>query len=174
MGPEPRLEWPLTLDVPSLLASGWSPIPFREFVVKIHSRCDLACDYCYMYEKADQSWRDRPRRMSTEIAEYASMRIGEHARRHHVPSVTLILHGGEPLLAGHELISRLVNATRKEAGPDVQVDIKIQTNAVGLDDSYLRLFRELDIRIGISMDGLAEAHDRHRRFPSGRGSHAAV
>ena len=174
MGPEPRLEWPLTLDVPSLLASGWSPVPFREFVVKIHSRCDLACDYCYMYEKADQSWRGRPRRMSTEIAEFAAMRIGEHARRHHAPSVTLILHGGEPLLAGHELISRLVNVTRKEAGPGVQVDVKIQTNAVGLDDSYLRLFRELGIRVGISMDGIAEAHDRHRRFPSGRGSHAAV
>jgi uncharacterized protein len=30
-----------------------------EFIVKVHSRCDLSCDYCYMYEMADQSWRDQ-------------------------------------------------------------------------------------------------------------------
>ena len=66
------LPWPLTLDAQALLASGWNPVPFREFIVKIHSRCDLSCDYCYMYEMADQSWRDRPRRMSAEIAGHAA------------------------------------------------------------------------------------------------------
>ena len=60
-GPEP--EWPATLDVHALLADGWEPTPFREFVLKIHSRCTLACDYCYMYELADKTWRLRPRRM---------------------------------------------------------------------------------------------------------------
>jgi uncharacterized protein len=174
MGPESALEWPHTLDVPALMATGWRPIPFREFIVKVHSRCDLSCDYCYMYEMADQSWRDRPRRMSVEIAEFTAQRIGEHARAHRMADVVLILHGGEPLLAGHDLISYLVNATRQSAGPDVRVGARIQTNAVGLDDSYLQLFRELGIRVGVSLDGAAEAHNRHRRFASGRGSYAAV
>lgn len=174
MGQAPGLEWPFTLDVPGLLAGGWFPVPFREFVVKIHSRCDLACDYCYMYEMADQSWRDRPRRMSMKIADRTAMRIGEHARSHRISSVTLIMHGGEPLLAGPELISELVHATRAAAGPGVQVNAKVQTNGVGLDDSYLRLFRELGVQVGVSLDGTAESHDQHRRFASGRGSHAAV
>src|SRR5689334_5258923 len=78
MGPVSGLEWPSTLDVPALLASGWNPVPFREFIVKVHSRCDLSCDYCYMYEMADQSWRDRPRRMSDEIAAWTATRIGDH------------------------------------------------------------------------------------------------
>jgi uncharacterized protein len=174
MRPESGHEWPLALDVQALLADGWNPVPFREFIVKIHSRCDLSCDYCYMYEMADQSWRDRPRRMSAEIAGHAAMRIGEHARAHGTDRVTLILHGGEPLLAGPELISYLVTATREAAGPGVRVAAKVQTNAVGLDDSYLRLFCDLGIAVGVSLDGTAQAHDRHRRFASGRGSHAAV
>jgi uncharacterized protein len=164
----------MSLDVSALMANGWSPIPFREFIVKIHSRCDLSCDYCYMYEMADQSWRAQPRQMSAEIADRTARRIGEHARTHRMPSIVLILHGGEPLLAGHELISYLVSATREAAGPDVRVDVRVQTNAVGLDDSYLQLFCELGIRVGVSLDGAAEAHDRHRRFASGRGSYAAV
>jgi uncharacterized protein len=168
------LEWPLTLDVNALMAAGWHPVPFRIFIVKVHSRCDLSCDYCYMYEMADQSWRDQPRRMSVDTAERVATAIGEHARAHRLPGVVLILHGGEPLLAGHELISTLVAATRKEAGPEVRVDVSIQTNAVGLDEPYLQLFSELDVRVGISLDGTAEAHDRHRRFRSGRGSYAAV
>src|ERR1700691_5966046 len=170
----PGLEWPFTLDIPGLMAGGWSPIPFREFVVKIHSRCDLACDYCYMYELADQSWRDRPRRMSTEIARRTATRIGEHARAHQIPSVALILHGGEPLLAGRELITELVCATYAAVGSGVQVDARVQTNGVGLNDSYLRLFSDLGVHVGVSLDGAAEAHDRHRRFAGGRGSYAAV
>jgi uncharacterized protein len=169
-----RIEWPYTLDPQGLLAEGWSPVPFREFVVKIHSRCDLACDYCYMYEMADQSWRDRPRRMSMEIARHTAMRIGEHARGHRLPWITLIMHGGEPLLAGRELISELLQSTRAAGGQHVRVEARVQTNGVGLDDSYLETFRELDIRVGVSLDGAAESHDRHRRFASGRGSYAAV
>jgi len=156
------------------MATGWRPVPFREFIVKVHSRCDLSCDYCYMYEMADQSWRDRPRRMSVEIARYTAERIGKHALAHQMPDIVLILHGGEPLLAGPDLISYLVNATRESVGPNVRVDARIQTNAVGLDDSYLMLFRELGVRVGVSLDGAAEAHNRHRRFASGRGSYTAV
>ncbi len=174
MGAEARSEWPATLDVAALMADGWNPTPFREFIIKIHSRCDLACDYCYMYEMADQSWRGQPRRMSHEIAERTAMRIGEHARAHELRNLALILHGGEPLLAGRDLISYLVTAVRAAAGPGVSVQASVQTNAVGLDDSYLQLFDELGIRVGVSLDGSMEAHDRHRRFASGRGSHAAV
>jgi len=174
MWPPARLEWPATLDVAALQADGWRPTPFREFIVKIHSRCDLACDYCYMYEMADQSWRDQPKRMTYEIAKHAAARIGEHARSHRLWNISVILHGGEPLLAGPQLISYLITAVRGEAGSEVTVDASVQTNGVGLDDSYLDLFEELGIKVGVSLDGSAEAHNRHRRFRSGRGSHAAV
>lgn len=168
------LEWPAGLDVSTLIANGWNPHPFREFIVKVHSRCDLSCDYCYMYEMADQSWRNQPRVMSAETAELTSMRIGEHARSHGLDHIMLILHGGEPLLAGEDLISWLVAGTRKAAGTSITVNASVQTNAVGLSEAYLRLFDELGVRVGVSLDGNPEAHNRHRRFASGRGSYAAV
>jgi uncharacterized protein len=127
-----------------------------------------------MYEMADQSWRDRPRRMSNEIAKHAAVRIGEHARSHHLSNVALILHGGEPLLAGPELISYLVAAVRDSLEASVRLDVSVQTNGLGIDDAYLALFSELGIRVGVSLDGAEVAHDRHRRFRSGRGSYATV
>lgn len=165
-------EWPATLDVEQLIAEGWRPTPFREFVLKIHSRCDLKCRYCYMYEMADQSWRAQPRRMSERTVDAVARRIAEHARTHELPSVTLVLHGGEPLLAGPDFIRGLVTTVR--ARTPARVDVHIQTNGVLLDAAFLKLFDKLDVRVGVSLDGDAAAHDRHRIRPNGRGSHAAV
>lgn len=167
-------EWPTSLDVSALRATGWVPFPFREFIVKVHSRCDLACDYCYMYEMADQSWRGQPRAMSAETIELTAHRIGEHARAHALERITLIAHGGEPLLAGRDRIQQLVTSTRLAVGSATTVDAAVQTNAVGLSNDYLELFGELGVRVGVSIDGDKQAHDRHRRFASGRGSHLAV
>jgi uncharacterized protein len=161
-------------DVAALLADGWRPVPFREFVVKIHSRCDLSCDYCYVYEMADQSWRDRPKQMSRNTADQTARRLGEHVTGHGLGEITLVLHGGEPLLAGPDLISYLVTAVRDAVRSEVMVRATVQTNGVRLDDRYLALFDRLGVRVGVSLDGAADAQDRHRRFAGGRGSHAAV
>src|ERR1700761_5847893 len=168
MNVAPGREWPATLNVRGLFAEGWKPSPFTEFSVKIHSRCDLSCDYCYMYEMADQSWRDQPRRMSYDIADRTAERVGEHARAHHLSRVAITLHGGEPLLAGAGFIEHLVTLVRQQAGPDIRVEAGMQTNGVGLNQTYLSMFDELDITVGVSLDGMAKAHDRHRRFARGR------
>ena len=60
------------------------------------SRCNLACDYCYVYELADQSWRGRPVVMAADILTCAAHRIGEHAEAHRLSAVQIVLHGGEP------------------------------------------------------------------------------
>ncbi len=173
--PPPVAEWPyrgLNLDV--LRESGWHPTPFHQFVLKIHSRCNLACDYCYMYELADQSWRDQPATMSPTVITAAARRVADHARHHEIDSVTVVLHGGEPLLAGSELISFLAREFRAALGSDVRLDLGVQTNAALLSPLLLDSLREDNIRVGISLDGDRTAHDRHRRTRRGDGSYDAV
>ncbi|MEV4378082.1 MULTISPECIES: FxsB family cyclophane-forming radical SAM/SPASM peptide maturase [Streptosporangium] len=173
--PSPRSVFPATLDVRGLLESGWRPAAFRQFILKIHSRCDLACRHCYVYEMADQSWRAQPRRMSEAIVDRTAKRIAEHAFTHELAEVEVVLHGGEPLLAGPDLISYAVRAIRGAAADvGTRVHVGVQTNGLRLDESYLRLFDSLEIRVGVSLDGYAEGHDRHRRHADGRGSHAKV
>ncbi|MBX6769501.1 MAG: FxsB family radical SAM/SPASM domain protein, partial [Actinomadura rubrobrunea] len=166
-------EWPETLDVPALLAEGWRPSPFRDFVLKIHSRCDLACDYCYVYEMADARWRHRPRQMHRSVVDAAVARIGEHVRRHELDEVRLILHGGEPLLADTGLLVHVVRATRRAVG-GARLHVTVQSNGMRLDEPRLRVLADLGVRVGVSLDGDAAAHDRHRRRRDGRGSHERV
>ncbi|WP_034593323.1 FxsB family cyclophane-forming radical SAM/SPASM peptide maturase [Hamadaea tsunoensis] len=151
---------------------GFSPI--RQILLKVHSRCNLACDHCYVYEGADQSWRSQPMTMSPAVAALAARRIAEHMRRHDLPWATVILHGGEPLLAGRDRLGEIVAAVRSAVPPGRTVDVSVQTNGLLLDDAYLDFFARQGIRVGVSLDGGEQANDRHRRYAHGGGSYRAV
>lgn len=161
-------------DIYSLTAFPGRPVPIREFVLKIASRCNLACDYCYIYSMADQTWRSRPRLIPTKTIDAATSRIGEHVSRHGLQQVTVILHGGEPLLAGRRALEYVAGAVRRELPQGVPVDLRIQTNGVLLDDELFQTLRSHHIRVGVSIDGGPAHHNRHRHRPDGRGSYAAT
>ncbi|AWK08402.1 FxsB family radical SAM/SPASM domain protein [Streptomyces spongiicola] len=149
-------------------------VPFREIVLKVHSRCDLACDHCYIYEHADQSWRTRPKAVSDEAIFWTALRLAEHARKHALPSVSVILHGGEPLLAGPTRLRRVCEELTRALDGVAALDLRIHTNGIQLSPRYLELFDEFGVRVGISLDGDRAANDRHRRFADGRSSHPLV
>src|SRR4051794_17033090 len=92
--------------------SGGEPLPLSQFVMKVHGRCDLSCDHCYVYEHADQSWRTKPRVMSPDIAQAAARRIAEHASAHALSIVRVVVHGGEPLLLGPVPMDALLTRIR--------------------------------------------------------------
>ncbi|MGX7824833.1 FxsB family cyclophane-forming radical SAM/SPASM peptide maturase [Actinokineospora sp. 24-640] len=144
----------------------------RQFVLKVHGRCDLACDYCYVFTSADQRWRGRIPAMAPETAALAVTRIAEHVLAHGLAEVEIVLHGGEPLLAGRAFIDSVARDAR--ARIPAATRITVQTNGVRLDREFLDLFRAHDIRVGVSLDGDAAAHDRHRRTHDGRRSHHRV
>jgi len=149
-------------------------VPFREIVLKVHSRCDLACDHCYVYEHADQSWRTRPKAISDHVVSRTAQRLAEHARTHALPSVSVILHGGEPLLAGPARLRRVCEEFSSALAGVAELDLRIHTNGLQLSPRYLDLFDEFDVKVGISLDGDRAANDRHRRYADGRSSHPLV
>jgi uncharacterized protein len=151
-----------------------SVLPFREFVLKVHSRCDLACDHCYVYEHADQSWRTRPTVIARETVAKAGERIAEHARQHRLRAVRVVLHGGEPLLAGASRLAWIARTLRAAIEPFCELDLRVHTNGVRLDQEFCELFGAERIMVGVSVDGDQAANDRHRRFANGRSSYAQV
>jgi uncharacterized protein len=153
---------------------GWQPAPFREFIVKVASRCNLDCDYCYVYHLADQSWRTQPRFMAPATVEALAGRIAQHARRHALERVAIRLHGGEPLLAGQRRLRDLVDTVRSRLPSTTRLSVTVQTNGVSLDEEMAAFLVGADIGVGISLDGDRAANDLHRRFHDGRSSYDAV
>ncbi len=140
----------------------------------MHSRCDLACDHCYIYEHADQTWRGRPREIAPETVDAAATRIAEHAREHGLRRIHLVLHGGEPLLLGTAGLAMVLTRLRAAIEPVAELDLRMQSNGVLLTPQLCDLLVEHGVQVGISLDGDAAANDRHRRFAGGASSHVQV
>lgn len=138
------------------------PARITSFLVKIASRCNLACDYCYMYEHADQTWRNQPALMSVETSRQLAKRIGEYAQQASLSELLVVFHGGEPLLAGHDRIVETTRFIRDSVPASVRVDASLQTNGLLLSEVALDAFANEDIGVSVSVDGPASAHDLHR------------
>ena len=150
-------------------ASGAGP-PISQYILKVHGRCDLSCDHCYVYESVDQSWRTKPRSMSPHVLRSAARRIAEHAATTDLSRVRVVLHGGEPLLLGAERMREALACLRSTIEPVARLDLIMQTNGVRLDAAMCEVLKEYGVRVGVSLDGDREANDRHRRFANGAGS----
>ncbi|MBU1756320.1 MAG: FxsB family radical SAM/SPASM domain protein [Alphaproteobacteria bacterium] len=150
---------------------GAMSIPFSTFVVKVASRCNLNCDYCYMYNLEDRTYRNQPAVLTDEVARNAAGRIAAHAVAHDLGAVHFIMHGGEPLLAGKRRIARIATIVRELlALHHVQVRFSMQSNGMLIDDEWIELLADHAIRIGVSVDGPREVHDQHRLDHFGNGS----
>jgi uncharacterized protein len=148
--------------------------PISQYVLKVHGRCDLACDHCYVFEHADQSWRTKPRAISAITADMAARRMAEHAVARDIAQISVVLHGGEPLLLGRASMMTLLDVLVSRIAPVARLDLRVHSNGVRLDEQWCDLFRQYGVKVGISLDGDKTANDRHRRFADGRSSYAAV
>jgi len=146
-----------------------------QFVLKLRQDCNLACDYCYVYEMADQSWRDRAREMSRDTLRHTAQRVGKHISVHEALDVQFIFHGGEPLLVSPDYLDEACT-TLKEALPYwCKPSFLVQTNAIRLqNDKLLDVLNKHNVGVGVSIDGNQSANDRHRKYRTGRGSFADV
>ncbi|WP_416971205.1 FxsB family cyclophane-forming radical SAM/SPASM peptide maturase [Streptomyces sp. 4F14] len=145
--------------------------PLRQLVLKVHSRCDLACRHCYVYEHADTSWSVKPRVIAEETVTQVARRLAEHATAHRLASVQVILHGGEPLLAGIPRLRYVCEQLTRALRGVAELDLRIHTNGVRLTPRHLDLFTEYGVRVGVSLDGDRAANDRFRLYRDGRSSH---
>lgn len=157
----------------SIIATTGSELAEPHFIdtvlIKTASRCNLNCTYCYVYNMGDNAWQSQPKRMSPEVLEATIDQLGRlsHAQSH---PLSVVMHGGEPLLLGMRSVTRLVEGLRATMRQDA--GLHVQTNGVLLTDAYIDLFARHDVGVSISFDG--PVHDLNRLDRAGRGSHERV
>lgn len=130
--------------------------PIRQFVLKVHSNCNLRCTYCYVYNGADQSWKKRPPIVLDQVMTDTACRIGEHVRKHDLEEISVVFHGGEPFMA--RLDNKLTMITyirkiREAVGSNCQVRATVQTNGTLLTRNNIKEMEAERISIGVSLDG---------------------
>lgn len=143
-------------------------------IVKVASRCNLSCTYCFMYHAGDDSYKRQPKRMAVVVCDALLERVREHCIRYDLKTFDFIFHGGEPLLAGKRFFDRFVEQAMTRLTPAVEPRFFIQTNGLLLDEAWCQQLGRLGIRVGISLDGPADVNDRYRTDHRGKSSFLAA
>jgi uncharacterized protein len=142
-------------------------------IAKVVGPCNLNCSYCYVYNHADQSHRERPATIGKDTWTSLLIRMRDYCDARSGHSMSLVLHGGEPTLIGLRRFEAMIEEARTTLGRSLR-RCAMQTNATRLDRAWAEAIVRLDINVGVSLDGPAPIHDRVRVDHAGRGSHAAV
>lgn len=150
------------------------PARFTSFLVKVASRCNLDCDYCYVYHHADQSWRALPKVMSSDDRSAFCLRLADYLRSEQIKKCAIIFHGGEPLLAGGVELACFAEAIRAATDASIEILFGMQTNGLLLTEEIVRRFEEASIAISLSLDGPRQVNDLHRTTRKGRSSFERV
>jgi uncharacterized protein len=133
--------------------------PLQEITVWNTSRCNLRCDYCYVY----RLYEDVPR----QEMERETMDALVHFAMHHLAAGgTIWFFGGEPL-ASFETMKYITEKARAEG---LVVRFGLTSNCTLLDEEKARWLRRHGYQILCSLDGSQAIHDRHRKYHDGRGS----
>lgn len=128
-------------------------------LIKVVSRCNINCRYCYVYNMGDMNWANLPKLMSRETIEAMVLALGELSRTQQ-RRFAVVLHGGEPLLLGQEKLAFLLSTLR--AVLPVEYPLSIQTNGMLITEKILDVCSTYHVNLGISIDGPKHLHNRHR------------
>lgn len=120
-------------------------------ILKATERCNSNCIYCDVVHK-----EHRGADMSLETLEAVFARIGEHLGRHPDEHMTVIWHGGEPLLLGTAYFEAAASLQQRYCGEySSRISHAIQTNLTRFGEEFLDVFRHLGIgSVGTSFEPL--------------------
>ena len=143
--------------------------PLRLLIIQPTSFCNLDCDYCYLPN------RHLKNQLSLDLIEhifetvFSSQFVKEH--------FTICWHAGEPLSAPisfyESAFAKIEQISQSFLAP-VSFNHSFQTNGLLLSQTWCDLFKQYPVHVGVSIDGPAFLHNKHRKTRTGLGSHAGA
>jgi uncharacterized protein len=144
---------------------------FQFLLVKLASRCNINCTYCYWFRDAEVY--KKPAVFTKDAEDAFCKRLEEHIREHDLKEFLIIFHGGEPLLfPKHRFVTFQKKLDAIEERTGCMLPRGVSTNAILIDEEWAKILKEYNINVSVSIDGPPEIHDKYRIDMKGKGSHA--
>lgn len=129
----------------------------------ITNQCNLNCRYCYI----NKNNIDMDFDMAKEIIDKLIVSLKEN----NFNKIVLSFSGGEPLLRV-DLIEKIINYCN--SFHNISFSYRILTNGILIDDMVIKLIKENNIDVRISLDGIKKYNDKNRCYYDKRGSYYDV
>jgi uncharacterized protein len=124
--------------------------------------CNIDCRYCYLSDRANKSvvTDDTLKNLFAQV--FASGWAQE--------GLSVVWHAGEPMVLPIAFYRRAFEIIAELRPAAVSVRHSFQTNGTLIDEAWCDFIAEVDIAIGVSIDGPQRLHDLNRVTRSGRGT----
>lgn len=118
-------------------------------ILKLVDFCNFDCDFCRYPNNKERNI------MSFDMYKMIITKACEYNISKGINKLSIIYHGGEPLLWGKEMFTKaiLFQNELKEKFPKLRFRNSVQTNGSLLNQGYIDFFKENNFNIGISIDG---------------------
>jgi uncharacterized protein len=127
--------------------------------------CNLKCRYCWFRDHDQTS----PKVMSSNVLR----KVIKDASRLDQPSYSFVWLGGEPFLAGVDFFQQILEYQSEYMG-NIPIQNRIQTNGMLLNSNWIKFLKNSSFKLGISLDGPKDLHNKYRVSPTGKGSFETV
>jgi uncharacterized protein len=146
-----------------------APQTFTFVLVKLASRCNIKCTYCYWFRDAEVY--NKPAVLTLKSEDAFCARLEEHIREFKLQYFLLVFHGGEPLLFPKRRFDALLKKLRDiEQRTGCVIARGVTTNGILIDEKWVELFKTHDVSVTVSLDGPPEINDKYRIDFKGRGT----
>jgi uncharacterized protein len=136
-------------------------------LVKVASRCNINCTYCYVYNMGDDNWSHLEKFMTPETIDALCRSFAEIVASQR-KCFSIVLHGGEPFLLGEARLRFLLQSLR--AVLPEHYPISIQTNGILISISILNICSEYKVSVAVSIDGPEAVHNKYRVTHNDKGT----
>ena len=130
------------------------------------SFCNINCDYCFYHDVASNRSNPSFGFMTLETLELLVKESFLTAKN----SITFSFQGGEPTLIGINFYKKFHDFIKIYNINNIQVNFAMQTNGTLLNKEWIKLFKENNYLIGVSLDGYKEIHNFFRKDKIGNGT----
>ena len=136
-------------------------------LIKVASRCNINCSYCYVYHMGDDNWSRLEKLMSKETIDAVCNALKELTQSQE-RYFSIVLHGGEPLLLGATRLEYLLSKLREVVS--LNYPISIQTNGILITKEILDICFKYRTSVAVSIDGPKHVNDKYRITHKGYGT----
>lgn len=145
-----------------------------QIVVKTVERCNISCTYCYYFEGENATYTNMPPYIKSETIEKLADFISEGCKQYTIDRVVICFHGGEPLMQKQKDFDSMCALLKNAITPYSHLSLVIQTNGMLITEGWLKLFSKYNVKVGVSLDGVKEDHDKYRLDKKGEGTYDRV
>jgi len=124
--------------------------------------CNIDCSYCYLPNRSDKS------RIDVETVARTVSRVLEEGLVGQ--DLEVLWHCGEPLVLPPSIYEQFFRRIEELFGGRCKVSHAIQTNATLLNDHWCQVLRHWKVKVGVSLDGPKDLHDKNRKDRNGKGT----